>query len=90
VTGSSRLDTVLGIVDGSGDSMGRSWGVLAESKVTAFRTIARAEIGGMPVSVTGNSPKDKITAVLVIAPIAQATNTIKMCERCRRTAAHSE
>jgi hypothetical protein len=85
VTGSSRRDVIA-----DGDSMGRSWKGLADSKVTTFRTIAEGEIGGTPVCVKGKSPRDKITDALVVAPIAHATNTTKTWERSRRTGANSE
>jgi hypothetical protein len=50
---------------------------LGISKVPAFRTIARAEINGMPDSVTGEPARDKMTAALAAAPIAHATDATK-------------
>jgi hypothetical protein len=45
--------------------------------VLAFRTIARAEVDGMPDSVTGEPTRDKMTAALAAAPTAQATDATK-------------
>jgi hypothetical protein len=53
------------------------WAFFWSSDAATFRTIARGEIDGTPGCVAGELARDKMTAVLPVAPTAHATSVTR-------------